>query len=92
MIYHLERDKLCPWYPDSVTRTNARKASELLGWRLVWVKGGRFGNNRHNYSDLAAALVLSQKDEVDYETAKIQQEDLEQEQARACIFARNPTR
>ena len=61
------------------------------GWRLIWVKGGHFGNNRHNYSHLAAALVLSQKDEVDYETAKIEQEDLvpvhEQEQARACIFA-----
>ena len=74
-----------------MTRTNARKDLGPLGWRLVWVKGGDFGNNRHNYSHLAAALVLSQKDEVDYETAKIQQEDLvpvnEQEQARACIFA-----
>ena len=86
---HLKGDKLCRWYSDSVTRVNAELGS--LGWRLVWVKGGQFGNSRHNYAHLAAALVLTQKDEVAYDTAKIQQEDLvlvhEQEQARACIFA-----
>ena len=86
-----EGDKLCRWYPDSVARVNARSELGSLGWRLVWVKGGQFGNSRHNYAHLVAALVLSQKDEVDYDTAKIQQEDLvsahEQEQARACIFA-----